>query len=212
MFFAALLFPIVAPLVWATQLNEPGDSARLFRAAFPTALRSLGQSFDDEDAYMPRIVRDVMIFLVVFAFVASVASAQPTDPIVGTWKLNLAKSQYPIPAPKSTTVTIAPAAKGWTLTVDAVGPDGQPQKLGYTSTFDGSESPVTGNPNIDTAVFKSTETGGMVHDKKAGKVITTTSSIVSDDGKTMTVTVKVPDAQGEASTIVSVHSTGSNSP
>ena len=64
----------------------------------------------------------------VFALCASVSSAQPLDPIVGTWKLNLAKSTYPTPAPKSTTLTVAPAAKGWAIKVDAVGPDGQAQR------------------------------------------------------------------------------------
>ena len=145
----------------------------------------------------------VAVFVATLA--ASVASAQPPDPMVGTWKLNLAKSTYPVPAPKSMTVTVATAAKGWTLTVDGVGADGQAQKWGYTSTFDGSESPVSGNPNIDAAVFKSTESGGIVQYKKSGKVVTTTSSIISDDGKTMTVTVKVPDAQGKEITIISVY-------
>jgi hypothetical protein len=144
--------------------------------------------------------------VLLFALCTSVSSAQPPDPIVGTWKLNLARSTYPIPAPKSMTITIAPAAKGWTLTIDAVGPDGQAQpRWGYTSTFDGSESPVTGNPNFDAAVFKSTETGGIVEYKKGGKVVSTTSSTVSDDGRTMTVTVKVPAAQGKEITIVSVY-------
>ena len=145
------------------------------------------------------------VALVVFAVCPAAASAQPPDPLVGTWKLNLAKSTYPAPAPKSMTVTVALAAKGWTITVDGVGPDGLPQKWGYTSTFDGSESPVSGNPNVDVAVFKSTETGGIVQYKKGGKVVMTTSSIVSDDGKTMTVTAKALDAQGKEITIISVY-------
>jgi hypothetical protein len=147
----------------------------------------------------------ICVCLWVCALCASVSSAQPPDPIVGTWKLNLAKSKYPTPAPKSMTLTVAPAAKGWAITVDAVGPDGQPQRWGYTSTFDGSENPVSGNPNVDAAVFRSTETGGIVEYKKGGQVVSTTSSTISDDGKTMTVTVKVPAAQGKEVTIVSVY-------
>jgi hypothetical protein len=136
---------------------------------------------------------------------AAVSSAQPPDPLIGTWKLNLAKSKYPAPAPKSTIITIAPAARGWTLSVDAVGADGQPQKWGYTSAFDGSESPVSGNPAIDSAVFKSTDTGGIVQYKKGGAIVYTTSSTFSDDGKTMTVTATVPLPQGKDLTIVSVY-------
>ena len=155
---------------------------------------------------MRKLVNHVAMCLGVFVFAlcASVSSAQPPDPIVGTWKLNLAKSKYPAPAPKSMTLTVAPAAKGWAITVDAVGPDGQAQKWGYTSTFDGSESRSPGT-DIDAAVFRSTDTGGMVEYKKGGKVVSTTSSTISDDGKTMTVTVKVPDAQGKEVSIVSVY-------
>ena len=111
----------------------------------------------------------VCLGVALFAF-GTVSSAQPSDPVVGTWKLNLARSTYPVQPPKSMTLTIAPAAKGWAITIDAVGPDGQPQKWGYTSTFDGSESQVTGNPNIDAAVSRSTETGGTVEYKKGGTI------------------------------------------
>jgi hypothetical protein len=157
--------------------------------------------------HMRNIVKRFVICFAAFAviFCTSIASAQPPDPIVGTWKLNLERSKYPIPAPKSMTIIIAPAASGWTLTVDAIGADGQPQRWGYTSRFDGSESPVSGNPSIDTAVFKSTETGGIVQYKKNGSIVSTTSSAISDDGKTMTVTVKVPAAQGKEIVIVSVY-------
>jgi len=41
------------------------------------------------------------------------ASAQATDPRLGTWKLNVAKSKYePGPAPKSLTVKIESAGLG----------------------------------------------------------------------------------------------------
>jgi hypothetical protein len=139
----------------------------------------------------------------VFVFCAAVSSAQAPDPIVGTWKLNLAKSKYATPAPKSMTVTFAPAAKGYAVTIDAIGPDGQPQKWGYTSTFDGSESPVSGNPNIDAVVAR-TRTGTVEY-MKAGKVVTTTASVMSDDGKMLTVTVRVLDAQGNEVTNLAVY-------
>jgi hypothetical protein len=146
---------------------------------------------------MKKFVTHVAMGLAVFAFVlcAAVANAQAPDPFLGTWKVNLAKSKYLTPAPKSMTVTFAPAAKGYAVTIDAIGADGQPQKWGYTSSFDGSESPVTGNPNID-AVAARTKTGTVEY-MKAGKVVTTTSSVMSDDGKTLTVTVKIPLGEGK---------------
>jgi hypothetical protein len=40
---------------------------------------------------------------------------------------------------------------------------------------------------------------------KSGKVVTTTSSVMSDDGKTLTVTVKVPIGDGKELTNVVVY-------
>ena len=145
---------------------------------------------------MRKFVTPVAISVGGFVFVlcAAISSAQAPDPLVGTWKLNLTKSNYTTPAPKSMTVTFTPAAKGYAVTIDAIGPDGQPQKWGYTSSFDGSESPVVAKTRTGTVEYM-----------KAGKVITTTSSVMSDDGKTLTVTVKVVDAQGKELTNVVVY-------
>jgi hypothetical protein len=97
----------------------------------------------------------------------------------------------------------APAAKGYAVTIDAIRPDGQPQKWGYTSSFDGSENPVSGNPNIDTIVAR-TRTGTVEY-MKAGKVVSTTTSVMSDVDKTLTVTVKSLNAQGNEVTTIAVY-------
>ena len=141
----------------------------------------------------------------VFALCPAISSAQPPDPIVGTWKLNLTKSKYATPAPKSVTLTVAPAATGYAMTIDAIGPDGQPQKWGFTSRLDGSESAVSGNPAIDAVVARSNGTVGTVEYKKAGKVVVTTTSVLSDDGKSLIATVKMLDAQGKEVTTLAVY-------
>jgi hypothetical protein len=150
---------------------------------------------------LTRVAMDLRAF--VFILCAAVPSAQAPDPLVGTWTLNLTKSKYATPAPKGMTITFASAAKGYVVSIDAIGPDGQPQKWGYTSSFDGSENPVSGNPSIDTVVAR-TRTGTVEY-LKAGKVVSTTASVMSDDGKTLTVTVKVVDAQGKEFTNVVVY-------
>ena len=151
----------------------------------------------------------IIAVLTLVVLSASPASAQapalPSDPMLGAWKLNVAKSKYVIPAPKSTTVTITPAARGYQFTIDAVAPDGTPQKWSYASAFDGSETPVNGNPQIDTIVASSTGSGTTVSYKKAGIVITTTTSTISDDGKTLFVTVKIPDGKGNELTNLAVY-------
>jgi hypothetical protein len=127
------------------------------------------------------------------------AGAQATDPLVGTWKLDVAKSTYkPGPAPKSATVTIEPAGKGVTVSVDAVMADG-PMKWGYSSARDGQDSPVTGNPNYDTAnVTQNSPTEGTILYKKDGKTVVTAKTSISKDGKSMTVTTTGTDSKGQA--------------
>jgi len=129
----------------------------------------------------------------------------PPDPMLGAWTLDLAKSKYVTPAPKSQTVTITPAPRGYTFTVDIVGADGRPQRWGFTSAFDGAESPVTGTPLIDTVVASSTGSGSTVRYMKSGNVITSTTSTVSDDGKTLVVNITIPVAQGKELTNIAVY-------
>ena len=55
--------------------------------------------------------------------VAAAAGAQTKDPVVGTWKLDVAKSSYkPGPAPKSATVVVEPAGKGIKVSVTRSAP------------------------------------------------------------------------------------------
>lgn len=138
---------------------------------------------------------------------SAAAGAQAPDPLVGTWKLDVAKSTYkPGPAPKSATVVIEAAGKGLKIAVDAVGGDGKPMKWGYTNARDGKETPVTGNPAYDTvSVNQTSPTEGTITYKKGGKTIATTKTMVSKDGKTMTVTTTGTDPMGQAMNNVALY-------
>jgi hypothetical protein len=139
--------------------------------------------------------------------VATAAGAQAGDPIVGTWKLDVAKSTYkPGPAAKSATVMVEPAGKGIKVSVDAVGADGSPSKWGFTTQFDGKEVPVTGNPMYDTATStRPTPTTATTEYKKGGNVVMTSKAVVSADGKTMTLTGTGTDPKGQAVHNVTVY-------
>jgi hypothetical protein len=128
------------------------------------------------------------------------ASAQAPNPLVGTWKLDVAKSSYkPGPLPKSATVVVEPAGKGLKIAVDAVTGDGKPLKWGFTTALDGKDAPVTGNPMYDTAATTESKPGkGTTVYKKAGKTVVTSNAEVSADGKTLTITSTGTDAQGQA--------------
>ena len=139
--------------------------------------------------------------------VGVVLAAQPADPVVGTWKLDVAKSTYkPGPAPKSAAVVIDAVGKGIKVAVDAVTADGAAMKWGYTSARDGKDVPVTGNPAYDTAnVTQISPTEGRIVYKKAGKALVTSETSVSKDGKTMTVTTKGTDPKGQPINIVALY-------
>jgi len=137
----------------------------------------------------------------IFAMAMGIAaSAQAPDPLVGTWKLDAAKSTFkPGPAPKSVTVAIEPAGKGIKVAIDTTPADGAPLKFGYTSMRDGKDVPVTGNPNIDTAaVTMANPHEGNVTYKKGGKTTITAKVSVAKDGKTMTVVYEGTDPKGQA--------------
>lgn len=128
------------------------------------------------------------------------ASAQ-TDPFVGTWKLNVAKSSYnPGPAPKSATVTITAVGSGVKVVVDGAGPTGDKVHWEYTAaSHDGKDYPIVGNnADADTVALKRLKPGSVeTSNKKGGKATTTNVRTVSTDGKTMTVTTKGLNGAGQ---------------
>ncbi len=131
-------------------------------------------------------------------FMGFALSAQAADPIVGTWKLNVAKSTYsPGPAPKSLTAKIEAAGEGEKLTADGVRGDDTRIQVEYTAQYDGKDHPITGSPMADTVSLKRLDANTTERtDKKGGKVVQTLTRKVSSDGKTVTVTVKGTDAEG----------------
>lgn len=139
---------------------------------------------------------------------ASMVSAQTTEPVMGTWKLDVAKSTYkPGPAPKSSTLTVEPVGKAMKVTIDSVAGDGSPLKWGFTTVRDGKEeAPVVGNPMFDVVTStRTTATAGTNVYKKGGKVVMTTTLAISPDGKTMTLTSTGSDAKGQAIHNVSIY-------
>ena len=131
-------------------------------------------------------------------FMGFALSAQAADPLVGTWKLNVAKSTYsPGPAPKSITAKIEAAGKGEKLTADGVRGDDTPIRVEYTAQYDGKDYPISGSPMADTVSLKRLDANTTERtDKKGGKVVQTLTRKLSSDGKTLTVTIKGTDAEG----------------
>ncbi len=150
-----------------------------------------------------RIVAPVVVVMVL-AF-AGLALAQ-SDPAVGTWKLNTAKSRYdPGPVPKSNTITITAVANGIHVVAKGENAAGQPTGIDYTTTYDGKDSPVKGAPAYDTVSTKRVDANTTeTIRKKDGKQVQSATRKVSADGKTMTVTTRGKDERGRTLNTVAV--------
>ena len=135
------------------------------------------------------------------------ATAQTKDSFVGTWHLDVAKSKYsPGPVPKSQTSTYTAVGSGYKIAVRIEPVSGPVQEYSFTTTLDGKDAPVTGNnPNADMVAVKRIDANTIeIVNKKAGKVTTTTRSVVSTDGKTRTNTTTGTDGQGRTVNNISV--------
>jgi hypothetical protein len=137
--------------------------------------------------------------LVVLAFCAlSAMAAFASDPNVGSWKLNEAKSKIPAGAPKNNTVTYTAEGDQYKCVVEGVDGKGQPAHNEWTGKFDGKDYPVTGDPTYDTrSVQKTGENKYKLTGKKDGKTVLTGSVAFSADGKTRTLNLNATAADGK---------------
>ena len=153
--------------------------------------------------------RGLVLFALVSAALISLGSvAFAADNNIGTWKLNVAKSTYsPGPAPQSQTVKIeAWGEDGVKFTSDGVGPDGKPTHMEFQAKYDGKDNPFKGNPDADTIAYKRTDANTIeAVTKLKGKVTINARAVVSNDGKTRTLTQTGQDAQGRAVKTVAVY-------
>jgi hypothetical protein len=142
---------------------------------------------------------------VVVVLAGATALAQSSDPLIGTWKLNVAKStgvQF-----KTGTSKIEAAGAGVKFTVDLLTADGTPYHWTFTANYDGKDNPVTGNsPYGDTTALERVDAKTTrIVSKLAGKIVTTQTIVVSADGKTRTTTTKGTDAKGQKIDTVSFY-------
>ena len=140
--------------------------------------------------------------VVVGMFGAAVVGQTP-DPLIGAWKLNVAKSK----GAKSGSSTIEAAGKGFKFTVDLVAADGTASHWMFTAMDDGKDHPVTGNSPWGNAVAITRVDAKTLRitSKQNGKVTVTSTIVVAADGKTRTTTTKGTDIKGQPVDVVSVY-------
>ena len=142
----------------------------------------------------------ILVAIAVLAMVGSSSLQAQGNPLVGTWKLNVAKSKFdPGPGPKSLTRTVEAQGDGVKYTFDGMSADGKPVTYGFSVKFDGKDNPIMGSmpsgadtisaKRLDPNTFEATL-------KKGGKVVGTSKVTVSKDGKVTTVESKGTNAAG----------------
>ena len=134
-------------------------------------------------------------------------TAFAADSVVGTWKLNLAKSTFsPGPAPKSQTRTYAESAQGTTVTIKTTAADGKESTATVTFKEDGKQNPASGNPDFDMVSVTRVD-ASTVHSTqtKAGATVGAGVRTLSKDGKTLTYAQKGTHAAGGKYDDVSIY-------
>jgi hypothetical protein len=130
-------------------------------------------------------------------FLSNAVAADAADSVVGTWKLNTAKSSGSVPTPKSETRTYAAAPGGVALTWTRVAADGKEAVVKTTFKYDGKDYPVTGSPDFDALSAKRIDANTIESKQmRNGKAVGTTTRTVSADGKTLTLVSKLTTAHG----------------
>ena len=145
--------------------------------------------------------------LLLLTLLVSVGVQAQNDPLIGTWKQDLAKSKYsPGPPPKSGTVLkIAAVAGGIRVASDGVNVEGQATHTDATAKFDGKDYPrkatAGGKPDNTTydsiALKKIDAYNYEATEKREGQMFAVVHWTISQDGKTRTVTGTGKNVQGQ---------------
>jgi hypothetical protein len=145
-------------------------------------------------------MRHIVTMLLLGTAVAAIM-AFGADNSLGTWKLNLEKSRFtPGPLPvKNIILTRQEAEGGVRTTATGEQVNGDPINSSSVAKYDGKEyfvpsSPwdTTTNTQVDANTFTATSK------KAGGKYSSTSRTVISKDGKTMTTTSIGTDGEGKS--------------
>jgi hypothetical protein len=149
-------------------------------------------------------MKRILLLLAVLALSAVVSGPlmAQTNPFVGSWKLDAAKSKFNgVPAPKDLNREVVAQDGGTKFSYKGVSGDGKTIEYSFVTNYDGKDSAITGSGapgGADAIAIKRVGTNkAQATLKKGGKDIGTSSSEVSKDGKVTTVkgAGKTPDGK-----------------
>lgn len=130
---------------------------------------------------------------------AALPSAFAQKSNVGTWKMDMAQSDFgPRPKPKSATLIITkdtPQMLAWRES--EVGPDGKPSHESWSGAPDGSMRTVKRTDGNGEMAFKNANGQYTIQEKMADGGTAEATVDVSNDGKTMTEHINGKDKSGQ---------------
>jgi hypothetical protein len=91
-----------------------------------------------------------------------------------------------------------------TMTAEGVDAKGNRISQEWSAKYDGNDYPVTGSSMFDSVALKREKDAVVATRKKNGKVVSTATRVISEDGKEMRVTTKGTNEKGEPFTYVMV--------
>ena len=147
-------------------------------------------------------------FLAVLAITA--VTVLGADNSIGTWKVNVAKSEYtPAPFPLKSLTSVREAVPGGVIVTNTgERADGSAINASYTAKYDGSAAAVTGTGTpYDSISIKQVDANTLTYEAKqtSGKYHASGRTVISSDGKTMTTTAEGTDANGAPMTLTLVY-------
>jgi len=131
---------------------------------------------------------------------SGVQASLPDNPILGTWKLNVAKSTFtPGPGWRSQTRTYrAMPGGGVSVSWSGVGARGEKMRVSYSYGYDGTDYPMKGSANYDTINAVPVDAFTIKsEEKRDGKIVGIAVRTVSPDGKVLTITDDGTNRKGQ---------------
>jgi hypothetical protein len=139
--------------------------------------------------------RTIVVVVLMCLFTLTLCFAE--SPMMGTWKLNEAKSKYGPGVPRGVTVVYEASGDSIKCTIDGVDAQGKPTRSEWIGKFDGKDYPVTGDTTNARSVKKVNDYTYDVTLKEGGKVTMSGRIAIAENGKTRTVTLHSTDPNGE---------------
>jgi hypothetical protein len=146
--------------------------------------------------------------VMIFTLVAASQIMAQSNPALGTWKLDTAKSKFSAGAPAELTRTLEADGDSVKYTFADKSADGKAISYSFTVKYDGKDSAIngTGPGGADAIAIKKVNASSYDFAVKInGKTTATGKATVSKDGKTTTVTMSGKDKDGKALNSTSVY-------